>query len=635
MGKQKTPCKFFANGKCQRANCKFSHDVIHKEDIPVQTTEYKKSSLKKKKKQQKCSTCKKTSTTLVQLQLQTDTGLEALDKITLALGALHAQVETIRTNLEKTKLDVKDAIDNIENDESVSSNILPPLPRVVEQSNQVRDSPSSSRPPPQSINESRENSTPPQYQFEKNTRREICSATSSKDEADNIDTTPSTGFQNMMSSTPTFTTVEGVISAYVSCTPDQYIKRLCTKLNVSAVTSSDLVGLMTECLDVLESMSNGTASETDSLLYNAVLGVIRNNPKDQEEFCKALLSAAAASTSMNPEQIQEDQVNAVVTPHSRDLSPTDEISKEVVHQTVPSPVAIQPTMGRAVSPLGLEQHEEFPPLSPQATPAVLIKTTTQSKASSVAANKRLSAILPKEFDLSATSKITTNRAETNKQKSTKLELEKESTGDEKKASMEVESIQDVVSARLTEESCSTRAKLSIPVSNKSTVPKQTKQATRTDSSIHVPKQSVQVVASKATSKESPLSQQETKISRITTGTKGRVKTKPTLQRQKKANDMTGNRLSSYIKNSPKAHDDSVSPIFQLLQNQDTLDHGRKLLHLEEKAQRQRNCLSELQAKRAVEERKLNKIESTENDFKETWEETSKGMKHRIEELEKM
>ena len=99
--------------------------------------------------------------------------------------------------------------------------------------------------------------------------------------------------------------------------------------------------------------------------------------------------------------------------------------------------------------------------------------------------------------------------------------------------------------------------------------------------------------------------------------------------------MTGNRLSSYIKNSPKAQDDSVSPIFQLLQNQDTLEHGRKLLHLEEKAQQQRNVLSELQAKRAVEERKLSKIESAENDFKESWEETSKGMKHRIEELDKM
>lgn len=626
MGKQKTPCKFFASGKCQRgANCKFSHDVAHKEDIPVQTTEYKKSSLKKKKKQQKCSTCNKTSTTLVQLKHQTDAGIESLDKITLALGALHAQVETIRTNLEKTKLDVKDAIDNIENDESISSsNILPPLPQVVEQSNQVRDSPSSSRPSPQSINESRENSTPPQYQFEKNTG-EISLATSSKDEADNIGTIPSTGFQN-------YTTVEGVISAYVSGTPDQYIKRLCSKLNVSAVTPSDLVGLMTECLDVLKSMSNGTASETDSLLHNAVLGVVRNNPKDQEEFCKALLSAAAVSTSMNPaEPKQEDQPNAV-TPHSRDLSPTDEISKEVVHETVPSPIDIQPTMGRAVSPLGLEQHEQFPPLSPQVTPAVVIKTTTQSKTSSVAANKRLSAILPKEFDLSATSKITTNRVETNKQKSTKSELGKVSTGDEKKASMELESIQDVVSkeepARLAEDSC-TRAKLSTPESNKSTVPKQTKQTTRTDS-----RQSVQVA-----SKESPLSQQQvsvdTKISRITTGSKGRVKSKPTLQRQKKANDMTGNRLSSYIKNSPKAQDDSVSPIFQLLQNQDTLEHGRKLLHLEEKAQQQRNCLSELQAKRAVEERKLNKIESAENDFKESWEETSKGIKHRVEELEKM
>ena len=471
MGKQKTPCKFFASGKCQRANCKFSHDI--KEDIPVQTTtEYKKSSLKKKKKQQKCSTCKKTSTTLVQLQLQTDKGIECLDKITLALGALHAQVETIRTNLEKTKLDVKDAIENIENDESVSSNILPPLPQVVEQSNQVRDTPSSSRPSPQSINESRENSIPPQYQFEKNTG-EISSATSSKDEADNIGviTTPPSGFQN----TPT--TVEEVISAYVSGTPDQYIKRLCTKLNVSAVASSDLVSLMTECLDALKSMSNGTASETDCLLHNAVLGVVRNNPKDQEEFCKALLSAAAASTSMNPAELkQEDQPN-VVTPHSRDLSPTDEISKEVVHQTIPSPIAIQPTMGRAVSSLGLEQHEQFPPLSPQATPAVLIKTTTQSKASSVAANKRLSAILPKEFDLSATSKITTNRIETNKQKSTKSELGKESTGDEKKASMELESIKDVSKeepARFDEDSCSTRAKLSIPVSNKSTIPQQTK-----------------------------------------------------------------------------------------------------------------------------------------------------------------
>ena len=90
-----------------------------------------------------------------------------------------------------------------------------------------------------------------------------------------------------------------------SPTPKDYITSLRRELNVETLTLDDLVEVMEECLDVLTSMKDDSASDEDVQLYNAVLGGFTTG--SQEDFVKTFLSAARTLSKLTGPAAEEEK----------------------------------------------------------------------------------------------------------------------------------------------------------------------------------------------------------------------------------------------------------------------------------------------------------------------------------------
>jgi len=108
---------------------------------------------------------------------------------------------------------------------------------------------------------------------------------------------------------------------YLLVSPEEYTSNLCTELSVH--TLADLAEAMERSLEVLASVANGTASEEDAVFYNIVFGTVVQGM--EEPFCKDLLAAAAVGTAKSFYKTEEDGLSTKLdgTMKNRVASPTN------------------------------------------------------------------------------------------------------------------------------------------------------------------------------------------------------------------------------------------------------------------------------------------------------------------------
>mmetsp|Transcript_35951 Transcript_35951/g.58617 ORF Transcript_35951/g.58617 Transcript_35951/m.58617 type:complete len:410 (+) Transcript_35951:3-1232(+) len=135
---------------------------------------------------------------------------------------------------------------------------------------------------------------------------------------------------------------------YLLVSPSEYITTLCMELSVRTV--AELVEVMEECLEVLASVADGTASEEDACFYNIVLGSVVEGAEGQ--FCRALLAAATAMNHVDEKE--EEGVGAKLeramnSPHLSVTAPSFQPKAVSVGRQSPLSVSAQPFQPTPVS----------------------------------------------------------------------------------------------------------------------------------------------------------------------------------------------------------------------------------------------------------------------------------------------
>lgn len=92
------------------------------------------------------------------------------------------------------------------------------------------------------------------------------------------------------------------------------------------------------------------------------------------------------------------------------------------------------------------------------------------------------------------------------------------------------------------------------------------------------------------------------------------------------------RLSTYLKAMPETTADDISSIFALLQNENTLETGRKLIRLECMAKERLSELDKAMRQSKEDTRMLDKITAEENEFAIEWPNKSADLKQKINQL---